>query len=404
VEADALRAAAVAYGQAGAAAIIYGRGVTQGPSGAATVAALADLALLTGNIGRPGTGLYPLRSGANSQGLADMGVRPGLLPGGVPLTNADGVSRVEAAWGASLADNAEGFSLDEMVSAIEKGEVGALYVVGADPALALEDEQRVRRALDKVGFLVVEDSFLSDTAQYADVMLPAAVAGEDEGTFTNTERFVQRVRAAAPALGESRPDWKIVQSLANALGADWSYATPSDIMREISEVAPTYRGVWYTKLENGGVQWPCLSVECTGMPILYADGMNKARASFTALDRGVSPTVTGAEFGFTLLTGSVREHHGTGVRTRRAGGLTSLVAEACLQINPGDAKGLGVADGEKVRVIAHDGVSLEAPLRLTSRVPTGIVFLPGFDPAAPVTRLLGRQGSGAPAVRVEKIS
>ena len=403
VEADTLRAAAVAFGQAAAAAIIYGPGVTQGPDGVATAAALADLALLTGNFGRPGTGLYPLKSGANSQGLADMGVRPDVLPGGVSLADAEGVSRVEAAWGASLEDNAAGLSVGEMVTGIERGDISALYVIGADPALALPDENRVRAALDKVDLLVVQDSFLTDTAQYADIVLPAAVAGEDEGTFTNTERFVQRVRAAVPALGESLPDWKIVQSLANTLGADWAYATPADAMREISEIVPTYKGVCYGKIEQAGVQQPCLAPECPGMSILYVEGFDKGKATFSAVEKGVAPTITGADFGFTLLTGSIREHHGTGVRTRRSAGLTNLVAEARLQINPGDAAGLGVTDGEKVKVVGRDGMSLEAPVRLTSRVPAGAVFLPGFDPKAPVTRLLGRDGAAAPAVRVERL-
>ncbi len=386
VDVDALRAAAAAFGRADAAAIIFGRGVTEGPGAADTVAALADLALLTGNLGRPGTGLYPLKSGANSQGLVDMGVRPVLLPGGVPV-----------------ASGSAGLTTDEVIPAIEKGEIDALYVIGADPALALADETRVRAALDKVGFLVVQDSFLSDTAQYADVVLPAAVAGEDEGTFTNTERFVQRVRAAVPALGESCPDWKIVQALANALGADWAYAAPVDVMREISEVAPTYQGISYEKIDQEGVQTPCGSAECPGMAIYFADGFTERKAEFAPVPKGAAPVVTGADFPFALLTGSAREHHATGVRTRRAPGVTSLAAEARLQVSPGDAARLGVATGDKVRVAGRDGVSLEAPVQVTAKVPEGMVFLPGFDPVAPVTRLLGRQGPGAPAVRVEKL-
>jgi len=204
-----------------------------------------------------------------------------------------------------------------MVSAIEMGDLNAVYVVGADPALALADEERVRGAFDKVGFLVVQDSFLTDTAQYADVVFPAAVAGEDEGTFTNSERFVQRVRPAVPALGKSLPDWKIVQSLANALGAGWAYAAPSDIMQEISEVAPTYKGVRYENIDDAGVQWPCLAADCPGMTILYANGFGDGRAAMLAVEERVWPTVTDAEFAFVLLTGSVREHHGTGERTRR---------------------------------------------------------------------------------------
>jgi len=403
VGADVLRAAAAAFAQAGAAAIIYGKGVAEGSGAVATVSALVDLALLTGNIGRPGTGLYPLRSGANSQGLANMGVRPARLPGSVALADADGRARVEAAWGVSLSA-AVGFSVGEIISAMAKGDLGALYVVGADPALALADEKTVREALDNVGFLVVQDSFLTDTARYADVVLPAAVAGEDEGSFTNTERFVQRVRPAVPALGESLPDWKIVQALANALGADWAYSSPADVMREISEVAPTYAGVTYEKIDDEPVQWPCLGPDCAGMPILYADGFANGRATFASLDKNVWLAPTDDEFAFALLTGSVREHHGTGERTRRSSGVTSLLAQARLQVNPGDAKSLGLTQGDTVRVSGRDGGSLDAPVQVTSQVPAGIVFLPGFDPAAPVTRLFGGQSAGGPTVKLQKLS
>lgn len=403
VEAELLRASALAFAQAGAAAIIYGKGVAEGPGAVATVSALVDLALLTGNIGRPGTGLYPLRSGANSQGLADMGVRPACLPGGVALNDAGARARLEAAWGVSLSLG-PGLSVEEMVPALEKKALAVLYVVGADPALALADEKTVRSALESADFLVVEDSFLTETARYADVVLPAAVAAEDEGTFTNTERFVQRVRAAVPALGESLPDWKIVQAVANALGADWAYDSPADVMREISEVAPTYKGVTYQKIGDQEVQWPCLGPECPGTAILHADGFAGGRATFAALDGRAWPVSTDDEFSFVLLTGSAREHHGTGERSRRSPGITGLVAHARLQVNPSDAKQLGVAQGDRVQVVGRDGASVEAPAQVTSMVPPGLVFLPGFDPAAPITRLVGGREPGAPAVKLHKLA
>ncbi len=404
VEADVLRAAAAAYGQAAAAAIMYGPGATHGPLGGAVVAALADLALMTGNLGRPGTGLYPLRSGANSQGLADMGVRPDSLPGGMALADAQAVARVEAAWGARLGGLTTGLTVDEMVAGIEAGSITALYVVGADPALALPDELRVRAALQKLDFLVVEDSFLSDTAQYADVVLAASVSGEDDGTFTNGERFVQRVRAAAPCHGETRPDWKIVQVVANALGGDWAYSTPADVMREIAEVVPAYKGLSYAKLEEAGIQWPCTATECQGTPILYTDGFPRGKAVFAPVEKGVATLDACHESCFVLLTGSAREHHATGVRTRRAPGITKLAQEAYLQVNPKDAATLGVASDAKVRVTAAgSGASIEVPACVTSRVPVGIVFYPGFSPSAPVTRLLTAEDRGAVAVRVERL-
>ncbi len=402
VELDALRAVAVAFGQAGAAAIMYGAGVTRGPQAAATVAALAGLALLTGNLGRPGTGLYPLRSGANSQGLVDMGVRPDRLPGGVRMSDAQAVVRVGAAWGANLGGLTPGASVAEMISGIESGDIAALYVVGADPALAIPDEKRARAALEKVDFLVVEDSFPSDTARYADVVLPAAVAGEDEGTFTNIERFVQRVRPAVPPRGESQQDWKIVQLMAGALGADWAYSQPSDVMREICEVAAPYKGISYPKIDVAGVQWPCDSSNCQGTPILFAEEFGGGRAAFAAVESNMGAAGADDKFTWTLLTGTAREHNATGVRTRRAPGITKLAPEARLQLNPADAKALGVSADGMVRVTARNGGVVEAAAWVSPRVPAGVVFLPGFSATAPVNRLLGPEDGGKVAVSIER--
>jgi formate dehydrogenase alpha subunit len=378
VDADLLRAAASAVGQAGAVATIYGTGVTRGPKALATVCALAYLALLTGNYGRPGTGLIPLLSGANSQGLVDMGVRPGRVL-------------------------SHGTSLGDMVGAMTAGDRSFLYVVGADPALALPDERAVRAALEKVGFVVVQDSFLSGTAEHADVLLPAAVSAEDEGTFTNGERFVQRVRAAVPAAGESLPDWQILQMVANSLGADWAYESAADVMREIAEVVPGYEGIAYASLEVEGMQAPCAELGGSGTAILHTQAFAKGKATFGALDGEAAATVTDKEFGLALVTGSVREHHGTGVRSRRSPGLTKLVSDAVLEISLADAAQAKLADGGKARVVSQRGGVVEVAVKVSDRVPAGVVFLPGFSSTAPVTRLLGREGSTSPAVRVERL-
>jgi predicted molibdopterin-dependent oxidoreductase YjgC len=404
ISAELLEATAMALGRAEAATVIYGPAAVQGPKGVSTAAALAYLVMLTGNVGRPGAGLIPLRSGANSQGLVDMGVRPNRLPGDVSLGDPQHVARVEAAWGVGLGDLARGASVGEMVAAMKIGDMKLLYVLGADPALAVPDEKGVRRALEGTHFVVVQDSYLTDTAAYADVVLPAAVAAEDEGTFTNGERVVQRVRPAVAAAGQSLPDWRVVQRLANALGADWAYAGPADVMREIAEVAPSYKGVSYERLEDEGQQCPCFDPEGEGTPVLHVGGFARGQGVFGALDGGAAPPRTDARFPLALVTGPVREHHATGVRTRRSAGLTRLVADAALQINPVDAKKSGVVDGEQVRVVSRNGGSVEVAVRLTPRVPAGVVFLPGFSAAAPVTRLLGREGMELPAVKVERLA
>ena len=387
VDAELLKAVAVAFAQAGAAAIFVGPGLSQGTQAAEAVGAAADLALLTGNVGRPGTGVYPARSGANSQGLMDMGVRPAGLPAGA--------AKLEAAWGANLASLPAGVGLADLVPAIEAGTVKALYVIGADPALALADDERTKAALAKLECLVVQDSFPTNTAAAAGVVLASAVAFEDEGTFTNGERFVQRVRAAAPAAGASLQDWAIVQKLANALGADWVYAGPADVMREISELCPDYRGISYAKIDSSMVQVPCVADDCDGTPILLAEGGKKF--AFVA----APAAAPAAEGDFTLLTGSVKEHHATGVRTRRSAGSTNLLPEARLEIHPADAATLGVADGDKVRAVAAAGDAVEVEAHVTDRVPAGSVFLPNFSAVAPVARLL--KAGGHPKVTVTKI-
>jgi predicted molibdopterin-dependent oxidoreductase YjgC len=282
--------------------------------------------------------------------------------------------------------------------------VSALFVLGADPALAVADEKAVRAALEKVDFLVVQDSFITDTASYADVVLPAAVAAEDEGTFTNGERVVQRVRAAVPARGESLPDWKIVQMVANVLGADWAYGGPADVMREIADVAPSYKGVSYEKLEAEGLHWPCSGVDSAGTPLLHTEQFAQGKAVLSAVAEAVAETAKDAGFPLKLVTGTARAHHGTGVRSRRSSGLTKLMADAWLELSADDAARAGVADGQMARVTSQTGGSVEVVARVTSRVPEGVAFLPGFSAAAPVSRLLAGAGSPAAAVKVEPVS
>jgi predicted molibdopterin-dependent oxidoreductase YjgC len=390
VEGDLLRRAAVAFGEAGAATIILGSGVAQGPKAAATVSALVDLALMTGNFGRQGTGIMPLRSGANSQGLFDMGVRPDRLPGGVALGSAETVAKLESAWGVSMGGLSRGASVTEMFGGAKGAGLAVMYVLGADPALSVADEKAARAALKAADFVVLQDSFLSDTAEYADVVLPAAVSVEDDGTFTNGERFVQRVRKAVPVPGECRMDWEIVQLVANALGADWAYLSPSDVMREIAEVVPGYSDIVYDSLEAQGLQ-----------TALYGDGIAKGKAVLVAVDGSTAGAVTDKEFPLALITGTVREHHGTGVRSRRSSGLTKLAGDAVLEVSAADAKQAKVSDGDKVRVVSQRGGTVEVFVKVSPRVPAGVVFLPGFSAMAPVSRLQGHDGSTRPAVRVE---
>ncbi len=402
VDSEALRAAAVAFGEAAAATIIVGSGVAHGPKAALTVSALADLALLTGNYGRAGAGVLPLKSGANSQGLFDMGVRPDRLPGGVALSSSEGVAKLERAWGTSISGMSRGRSAADMF-AEGKSAAGAVYVVGADPALAVADQKAATEALQAAEFVILQDSFLTDTAEFADVVLPAAVSAEDEGTFTNGEHFLQRVRNARTALGESRPDWLGIQSVANALGADWSYQSPADVMKEISVVVPGYQDLSYDRLEPEGVRVPCTGSRGDATSGVDGDARPKEKVVLSPVDGSVAGAVTDKEFPFALVTGSVREHHGTGERSRRSAGLTKLKSDAVLEVSARDAQEAKLTDGQMVRVVSQRGGVVEVEVKVTSRVPAGVVFLPGFSASAPVSRLQGHEGTTMPAVRIERL-
>ena len=252
VELDRLREIASAVAQAAAVTVIIGSGLAHGSKASTTVAAVAYLAMMTGNIGRPGAGLIPLRSSANSQGLSDMGMRPDRLPGGMGTNDAAAVKRLSEAWDAPLGALSAGMSTMDMFTAGKSEGLEVVLVMGADPALAVADEKSAKAVLEAADFVVLQDSFLTDTASLADVILPSAVSTEDEGTFTNGERFVQRVRGSVAPAGDSRPDWQVLQSLAVALEADWAYQSPEDVMREIAEIVPAYGCVSYDRVAEGG--------------------------------------------------------------------------------------------------------------------------------------------------------
>jgi formate dehydrogenase alpha subunit len=392
VDLESIREAATRFAQAASALIILGPGVLQGAEGVETAAAAVDLALLTGNAGRPGTGVYFAKSGANSCGLFDMGVRPDRLPTG-SWSMPEAVEAAENAWGAALQALAPGVAPVDLLAAIEEGKIRALYVVGTDPALAWADEARTRVALERLELLVVQDAFPTTTAAMAHVVFPAAVTAEDEGTFTNAEGLVQRVRAAVNTPGAARQDWAIVNKLAAALGNDWAYSNPEDVLREIAEVVPAYAGLSYQALEVTG---------CTREATRA-----QARPRFYPLSKGrvAGPEVypqTDEAYPLLLVSGPVLTHHGTGERSRRAPGLAKLLPEPVLEINASDVGALGLGGGDRVRVSARDGGTVEVTVKVSPRPPAGLVFLGRFSEKAPVSRLLKPGALGA-AVRVEKV-
>lgn len=368
VELSSLNDAAAALARAGRLAVVLGTGVSSGPDANAITTALCNLVLLGSTSGEAGD-VFFLRSGANAQGLADLGVRPHRLPAGRAVSSEEARTRCEEVWGVSLAGLAGGLGVREAIAAAAEGQLASLMVFGADPVLELAGESATRAALEKVDFLVVYDSFLTETAKMADVVLPACLPAETDGSFTNSELVVQSLRRAVVAPGECLADWQTVQRIANALGAGWSYRNADEIRNEWSEL---------------------LGDVATG----------RTAASVCALPLASSQTAgTDTNDEFLLITGSVREHHGTGEWTRRARGTSVLAPEALLELNRADAERLGVADGAVVVVSGAQG-SVEVRARVTERVPAGIVFLPWFSPEVRTNRLFGPDRADAARVRV----
>ena len=388
VPADDLRAAARIFGSAGRGAIFYSMGITQHSHGTEHVIALSNLALLTGNLGRRGTGVNPLRGQNNVQGACDMGALPNVYTGYQAVDDEAARLRFEEVWRVALSPK-PGLTLTEAFDAMAAGDVTAAYVMGENPMLSDPDQQHVEKMLRGLDFLVVQDIFLSETGRLADVVLPAASFAEKDGTFTNTERRVQRVRAAVPAPGEARADWAIVADLARALGApdeQWSYGHPADVMREINEVTPSYGGVTYDRLDAGGLCWPCPDADHPGTPILHIGAFTRGKGKFFPIAYQPSAEPVDDDYPLTLTTGRMLEHYHTGTMTRRSDGLNALVPTGFVEINPSDAAALGIVDSAAVTVETRRG-AITIPANVTERVRPGTVFVPFHFWESPANRL-----------------
>jgi formate dehydrogenase alpha subunit len=394
------------------AAIFYAMGITQHTHGTDNVLATSNLALLTGNVGRPSSGVNPLRGQNNVQGSCDMGALPNVYPGYQKLSDPQVRAKFEAAWHCKLSDS-PGLTHTEIFDAICQGRIEAMYLVGENPVLSEANSKHVEEALARLKFLVVQDIFLTETARFAHVVLPAASFAEKDGTFTNTERRVQRVRQAIRPLGNAQADWWITCQIAQRMGAQgFDFSHPREVMEEIARLAPSYAGISYERLEDGGIQWPCPSPEHPGTPILhtakFATPSGKGR--FLPLQYRPPAEVPDDEYPLTLTTDRSLFHYHTATMTRKVEGLVALNPRELLRINPQDAARFGVGDGEMVRLVSRRGeVTVRA--KLTDVCPPGVVSTtfhfaespinvltnPAIDPVAkiPETKVC--------AVRVEKL-
>ncbi len=367
-------------------ALLYAMGITQHKVGVANVMSCANLQMLLGNMGKAGGGVNPLRGQNNVQGACDMGALPNVYCGYQPVTQPAAQAKFEAAWGAPL-DKEVGLTVTEMLAAAEHGDVRCLYIVGENPMTSDPDLAHVQHSLDRTEFIVLQELFFSETAPYADVILPAASFAEKEGTFTNTERRIQRVRKAVEPPGEARLDTWIVTELARrllALGvidpqadapfAGWNYQTPQDIMAEINALTPSYAGVTYRRLEAGAqLQWPVPDEGHPGTPILHTSQFARGLGRFAAVEHTPPGERPDDEYPLVMTTGRVLYHWHGGEMTRRASGLLAVYPEALVEVSVEDAQRLHVADGEMVRLISRRG-SVEAKAWVTDRVSRGLVF------------------------------
>jgi predicted molibdopterin-dependent oxidoreductase YjgC len=400
VPAPEVRAAARLYGRAARPMMMHGLGVTEHLQGSEAVMLLCNLAMLVGAIGRPGTGINPLRGQNNVQGAADMGCQPDLLTGYVTLDDAAGRARFEAAWGRPL-PTAPGRILPAMYEAARAGEIRALFVFGEDLLQTDPDSRQVRASLEALEFLAVQELFLTETARLAHVVLPGASALEKDGTFTNGERRIQRVRAVVPPVAGARADWEILCALMEAGGLPQPFRHPGEVWGEIAQVAPLFAGVSYERLEGDGLQWPVPASDHPGTTILHTERFPRGRGRLARVAYTPSPELGGA---LTLTTGRVLEHYNTGSMTRRSDN-RKLVAEDALEIHPTDAAARGVADGDPVAIASAHGEA-RARARVTTRVPAGVVFLSFHFPETGANRVTGQvrdRISGCPEYKVTAV-
>ncbi|MBB4826248.1 formate dehydrogenase major subunit [Sporosarcina luteola] len=354
--------------------ILWGMGVTQNTGGSDTSAAISNLLLATGNYRRPGAGAYPLRGHNNVQGACDMGTLPGWLPGYQHVTDDAARQKFEQAYGVEI-DGKPGLDNIQMLHAVDQGKMKGMYIVGEDMALVDSNANHVHDVLSKLDFLVVQDIFFSRTARYADVILPAVPSLEKDGTFTNTERRVQRLYQALPELGDAKADWWIMQEIANRLGADWAYSHPSDIFAEMASLSPLFGQADYSIMEGwDSFFWGSLTGEST--PLLYLDGFNfpDKKARF-ALSDWVEPARFPDEFDLHINNGRLLEHFHEGNLTNKSDGIQSKVPEIFVEVSPELAEERGVVSGSTVRLVSPYG-ALRLSALVTDRVKGNELFLP----------------------------
>jgi formate dehydrogenase major subunit len=378
IDADDLREAAITFASADCAAIIYAMGITQHTTGTDNVVTLANLSMLTGNIGKPGAGVNPLRGQNNVQGACDMGALPNVFTGYRAVTDEETRKKFEEAWGVNLPAE-PGLTATAMVDAASKGDIKAMYIVGENPMVSDANLHHAEQALKNLDFLVVQDIFPTETSALADVILPSASFAEKEGTFSATDRRVQRVRKAIEPPGEARADFEIIADLSKRMGYDMGEVTPASIMDEVAGLTPHYGGYSHARLdalpEGESLHWPCPDSEHPGTPILHTKQFTRGKGWFCPAQYQAPAEVADSEYPLILTTGRVLWQYHTGTMTRRSEGINEIDPHGKCWISPSDAEEYGVTSGKDVVVSTRRGdIDIEA--MVTPRMPKGVIFVP----------------------------
>lgn len=419
VPAEDIRQAARMYATSGKAAVYWGMGVSQSTHGTDNTLAITNLALMCGQVGREGTGLNPLRGQNNVQGCSDSGGLPNVFTAYQPVADKVVRAKFAEAWNKLELNPHPGLTVTELVEEAYSGKVKAFFIMGEDPMTSEPNLNHTREALEQLELIVCQDIFINSTGQMADVILPSSSFAEKDGTFTNSDRRVQRVRKAIDPVGESRSDWEIICDMAVRLEAElgiedsagWAYQDPSEIWEEMRSVTPDFVGITYERLEEeGGVHWPCPSLDHPGTPYLFEESFPRGKGKFWSLEYGTISELPDEEFPLLLSTGRVLYHWHGGTMTRNST-IDEIWPEATLELNPADAIEYGIGEGDWVKVTSRRA-SVKVRCLITDRSPVGMVFLPfHFTEAAANLLTLDRTDPRAKipdfkvsAVRIEKSS
>jgi formate dehydrogenase major subunit len=378
--------AARLYAGADHGSILYCMGITQHTTGTDNVKSLANLAMLCGNLGIEGGGVNPLRGQNNVQGACDMGGLPDVYSGYQKVIDPAARERMEAAWNVSDLPDKPGMKVTQMIPAAHDGNLKALYIIGENPLVSDPDLNHCEKSLENLGFLVVQDIFLTETAKLADVVLPSACYAEKDGTFTNTERRVQRIRQAVEPPGQAWEDWKIISEIATRMGYPMSYEDSRQISEEISQVTPSYAGINYDRIKYEGIQWPCPTAEHPGTPILHREQFTSGKGVFHGIDFIAPAEAADDEYPMYLTTGRLLYQYHTGTMTMKSDGLMEIAPECFVEISLQDARKYNVEDGSLVTIASRRG-SIEARIKISRKAVSGTIFIPFHYAQAAANRL-----------------